>query len=355
MIPRLFEKDARTFTNFGLCPLVDCIECMVTEVRNGEYTLSLEYPRDGQFAQELKPDRIILADPADDTAAEPFRITEVSFDMNGNIDVQAEHISYQLNDVIIGKCSRNTRYPAGAWERADENKLTPNPFTFYTDMTDESQTVHQFGCDVPRSMRHLVGDTMIGLYGGELKWVKYQVNFLKNRGQNNGVKIAYTKNLTGLEYDIDISDVYTGAVAYYSNTDTYVQGTVQTIANDYSFNRVQVLNASTEFDSAPTAAQLNQYAADWLASNGNIPSVSVDVKFVPLWQTEEYKDFYGLEHVSLCDTVEVIYPPLNLDVTAKVVKTVYDVLADRYDEVVVSSIKATLADTIYDLMRDGDV
>lgn len=77
MIPRLFEKDARTFTNFGLCPLVDCIECMVTEVRNGEYTLSLEYPRDGQFAQELKPDRIILADPADDTAAEPLSLIHI--------------------------------------------------------------------------------------------------------------------------------------------------------------------------------------------------------------------------------------------------------------------------------------
>ena len=355
MIPRLFEANATTFTNFGLCPLNDAIECMVTEERNGEYTLQMEYPRDGQFASELKPDRIILADPADNAAAEPFRIVEVSFDMTGNITVQAEHISYQLNDVIVGKCSANTRYPERAWTRANENLLTANPFTFYTDLTDESQTVHRFGCDIPRTLRHLVGDTMVGLYGGELKWVKYQVNLLKNRGTNNGVKIAYTKNLTGLDYDIDISEVYTGAVAYYSNTDTYVQGTVQTITNDYSFNRVQVLNASNEFDTTPTAAQLNQYAADWLASNGNIPSVSVDVKFVPLWQTEEYKDFYGLEHVSLCDTVEVLYPPLNLDVTAKVVKTVYDVLADRYDEVVVSSIKATLADTIYDLMRAENV
>lgn len=87
MIPRLFESNATTFTNFGLCPLNDAIECMVTEVRNGEYTLELEYPRDGQFANELKPDRIILADPSDNSAAEPFRIVEVSFDMVENITV----------------------------------------------------------------------------------------------------------------------------------------------------------------------------------------------------------------------------------------------------------------------------
>ena len=45
-------------------------------------------------------------------------------------------------------------------------------------------------------------------------------------------------------------------------------------------------DAAESADAAAQSAQLNQYAADWLASNGNIPSVSVDVKFVPLWQTD---------------------------------------------------------------------
>lgn len=350
MIPRLFENNATTFTTFGICPLVDCISCMVTEERNGEYTLELEYPKDGQWAEELKPDRIILADPADNTTAEPFRINEVTFSMTGNIEVQAEHISYQLNDVVVSDFSVNTRYPLTAWNHANSAAMNANPFAFNTDMTDASQTIHKFSCSVPRSMRKLL-ENMAGLYGGEFQWNKYTVNFWKNRGANNGVKIAYTKNLTGLTYDIDISDIATGAVAYFSDSGTYVEGTIQTVANTYSFNRIEILDASDEFDTTPSVAELNTYAQTWLSSNANKPSVSVDVKFVPLWQTNEYKDFYGLEHVSLCDTVEVIYPPLNLDVTAKVVKTVYDVLADRYDEIVVSTIKATLADTIFYLME----
>ena len=140
-------------------------------------------------------------------------------------------------------------------------------------------------------------------------------------------------------------------VTYYDQNGTYVEGTVQTATNSYSYNRIIVLDATQDFNSTPTQAQLNTYASTYLTNNPPTPSVSVDVEFVPLWQTEEYKEFYGLEHVGLCDTVEVIYPPLNIDVKAKVVRTVYNVLADRYDELTISTIKPTLADTIFNLME----
>ena len=202
------------------------------------------------------------------------------------------------------------------------------------------------------SMRLVVLSSSVMPCGG---FASLYFKLWQSRGSDNGVKIAYTKNLTGLEYDIDMSDVFTGVVAFYKSQDDYVESDLQTVASTYGYSHDIAVDASSDFEDTPTKAQLNTWASNYLASHPSTPSVSVEVQFVPLWQTEEYKDFYGLEHVSLCDTVEVIYPPLNLDVTAKVVKTVYDVLADRYDEVVVSSIKATLADTIYDLMRDDDV
>ena len=255
---------------------------------------------------------------------------------------------------IIGKFYDSTRYPWKAWQNFDNHKLTPNPFTFNSDMEDASAPVYRFELTEPTPMRKTIGGmegSMLDRFGGELEWTRWVVNLWASRGSDNGVKIAYTKNLTGLRYDIDLTDMHTGAVAYY-DSGTYVEGTVQTVSNDYSFDRVIVLNATSEFESAPTQAQLNSYAATYLTNNPPTPSVSVDVEFVPLWQTEEYKEFYGLEHVGLCDTVEVIYPPLNIDVKAKVVKTVYNVLADRYDALTISTIKQTLADTIFNLMKE---
>lgn len=357
MIPRIYEKDATDFTNFGICPLTDCISCKVTEVRNGEFTLALEYPRAGRWADEIIPDRIVFAAPYEGaTTGEPFRITDVTFDLKGDISVNAEHISYDLNYVIIGKTTNMTRYPKKMYDTLVSGSLLSAscPFSFETDMTDESQTVMTYNVPQPTPMKRILGGmegSMLDLYGGEFKWNQYTVNLLSARGADNGVKIAYTKNLSGLNYNVDISGVYTGAVAFYENNDTYVQGTRQTIQHSYGFERDIVLDASSEFDTTPTVAQLNTYAADYLASNAPDPAVSVDVEFVPLWQTDEYKAYTDLEHVNLCDTVEVIYPPLNLDIKAKVVKTVFDVLSERYTDITIESTRATLADTIYDLMK----
>jgi len=359
MIPRLFEKSATNFDNYGICSLADCVSCAVTEERNTGFFLEMEYPREGRWADKIAVDRIILADPYDHSEmAEPFRIVSVDYDMLGTMQIYAEHISYQLNSVMIGANAQDpgTRYPSKFWEVENRYLKSSNPFTFETDIEDDNGTVYKYGCDVPTALKTLLGGmkgSMIDLFGGELKWNRLKVQLLQARGADNGVKIAYSKNLTGLQYSVDMSNVYTGVVAYYKSGDTYVESALQTKTHSYSYSRDIAVDASSYFDSDPTVAQLNTWAANYLNSNAPDPTVSVDIEFIPLWQTEEYRDYYGLEHVSLCDTVEVIYPPLNLDLKAKVVKTVYNVLADRYDEITISTVKPTLADTIFTLMKES--
>ena len=359
MIPRLFENTETTFDTFGICPLIDAVSCFVTEERNGEYVLDLEYPRDGRWADELAVDRIILAQPNDKaTQTEPFRIVDIDFNLLGNIAVHAQHISYQLNHIIIGRNTNYTRYPSKFWEKENEARISAsNPFTFSTDISDDAGTVYQYGCDKPTPLRTLLGGSeksMLDLYGGEFEWNRYIVKLWASRGADNGVKIAYTKNLTGLDYNIDLSNIYTGVIAYFDDGTNYNCSDIETTANSYGFNRIKIVDATNLGrwnGSTPSTQALNEYAAE-LAAAAPGPSVSVDVEFVPLWQTEEYKDFYALEHVSLCDTVTVLYPPLDLSIIAKVVKYVYNVLADRYDSITISSVKPTLADTVFALMKE---
>ena len=358
MIPRLYEKTETAFSSYGICPLTDAVSCLVTEERNGCFTLEMTYPRDGRWSNEIIVDRQILADPRDGAAqAEPFRIVSVGFDMNGDMLIEAEHISYQLNHVITGSFSGYTRYPLKMWQTATDsaNLLTVNPFTFQTDISDDNGTVRHYGFDAPVALKSVLGGkegSIIDLFGGELEWNRYNVILHSARGADHGVKIAYTKNLTGLTYNIDMSAVCSGAVAFYKDADNYVQGTVQTVTNSYSYNRIAVLDASGEFSNAvPSQSDLNTFASNWLATNAKEPAISVEVEFVPLWQTDEYSNWKDLEHVSMCDIVTAKYPPLNLSIKAKVVKTVYDVLRNRYKEMTISTIRSSLADTIYQLMR----
>jgi len=357
MIPRLYAASETAFTS--MCePLTDCKSCEVTEERNGEFILEMEYPQEGLHADELDIDKIILAKPFDNaTEAEPFRINNVTATLDGHVVVNAEHISYQLNHIIIGANSAHqTRYPATMWNTlAGYSLASSNPFSFNTDISDAAGTVYPYGNDVPTPFRTLLGGmegSMLDLFGGEFEWNKYTVNLWKNRGADNGVVIAYGKNIIGFDYELDMESVYTGLVAYYKTDSDYVQSTQQTIATTLSFNRVAVIDATDQFESVPTVNDLNTWAASYLAANHINPKMSVTVDFVPLWQTEEYKSFYDLEHVSLCDTVKVIYTPLNLVVTAKVVKTVYDVLNERYTSIVIGTPGASLDDTIAEIIKE---
>ena len=82
------------------------------------------------------------------------------------------------------------------------------------------------------------------------------------------------------------------------------------------------------------------------ANKIGVPKVSLTVGFFPLEQSEEYKDLALLETVYLCDTVNVEFPALGVSATAKVVKTVYDVLQKRYRSIELGDARSNIADTI---------
>ena len=54
------------------------------------------------------------------------------------------------------------------------------------------------------------------------------------------------------------------------------------------------------------------------------------VSFVQLSQSSEYAKYALLEDVHLCDTVGVEFPELNVNATAKCIKTIYDAISNKY-------------------------
>jgi phage minor structural protein len=364
MIPRLYESTETAFSTFGICPLSDAISCTVTEERNGQYTLEMEYPTNGMWFDEIKVDRIILAQAHEsDAQTQPFRIETISGDMGGVVTIGAVHVSYQLNWIILTKMTKYTRYAQQAMFQMKRDALTvPDscPFDFYSDIGTAESTPVYIGTTQATPFRTYLGGmdgSVLDTYGGEFEWDRWDVHLWKARGKDNGVRITYGKNLTGLDWDTDVSDTYTSVIAYWKqeedSTITYVSSDIQSVGtNTFAFQRTIAVDATSEFQSRPTVAQLNSYAQSYVKSNALAPTVSVKADFVPLWQTEEYKEYADFERVGLCDTVTIVYPPLNLELEAKVVKTVYNVLLDRYDSIEINTMKKTLADTIFAMQKE---
>ena len=357
MIPRLYESTETTFSTFGICALAEAVSCLVTEERNGQYVLSMDYPTDGTFFDELKVDRIILAQAHEnDTQAQPFRIESIGGDIGGIVTIEAVHISYQLNWIMATR--QTTTSGTAQTVLRDVGLMTTSPFTLYSDIT----TTHSITLDEVTPFRTAMGGmkgSFLDVFGGEYEWDRYDVHLWNKRGADNGVRITYGKNLTGLEWETDVSNTYTSVVAYWKQEQegvtTYVQSDIVSLyqnQNPFAFERTIAVDATGDFQNQPSPQQLHNWAASYVHANAVEPTVTVKVDYVPLWQTEEYKDYADFEQLNMCDDVTIIYPPLNLELKAKVVKTVYNVLLDRYDSIEINTIKRNLADTIWMMQRE---
>ena len=112
-----------------------------------------------------------------------------------------------------------------------------------------------------------------------------------------------------------------------------------------------VKDFSTNFEKEPTVEQLRAYTESYIKNNCvGVPQVSLDVSFVALEDTEEYKSL-SRERINLGDTVTVRFSELGVDAKAKVIEYKYDVLAERYDSLKIGSVRSSLASTIQEITK----
>ena len=349
MIPILYSENTTQFNTNGLGRLDDLIDCTVTEERNGEFYLIATIPITSRMYPLIRLSKIIYAVAHDGDDGQAFRISKISKPFDGKVEIEAQHISYQLSWIPLkpftaGNCPE-------AISKIKTMSAENNPFTFWTDI----QTVANYSQEVPASVRSRLGGTegsLLDVYGGEYEFDNYTVKLHSARGQNKGVTLRYGKNITDIKQEESIESTYTGICPFWQgNEDTLVTISGYVVESEYAshypFNRTKVVDFSSEFENEPTGAQLLAAAQSYISrTNIGVPSVSIDVSFVALWQTEEYKDIANLERVQLCDTVTVLFDKLDIAVTAKVVRTVYDVLTERYNEITIGSVSSSLATTI---------
>lgn len=349
MIPILFDGTEQDFLNNGLGRLADAISCKVTEERNGQFELELTYPITGVHYDDIAENAIIYAKTEEGGNNQAFIIYKVSRPLNGIVTVNAEHISYVLNGFTVTPFTAISC--ADAVSKISENiQPSDSPFTFQTDV----QTLGAFHLDAPRNVRGLLGGeqgSLLDVYGGkDYKFDNFNVYLLENRGVDNGVSIRYGKNLTDLKNIIDTTSVYTGILPYWQDDEGNRVMLPEKVvlsehAADYPYKIIKPVDFRSDFETAPTEAQLRARAESYLTSNAPWKlKNSIDVSFVNLAQTEDYKEFEALERVKLCDYVTVVYRALGVNVKTKVIKTVYNVLTERYDSI-------SLGDTTYTLAK----
>ena len=344
MIPIIYHIEDITYgvvpDDYGLGALVDCISCVVTEERNGAYELELVYPSNGQFADKFKSigtSLYIKAKPNFTDDPQLFRVYKVNYTLNDTITVNAQHITYDLSNVVIKSGSAGDCIGACALLQAETSDFTID--------TDKNASA-SFTITEPSSVRSWFGGkegSLLDVYGGEWKYDNFKASLKQARGQNRGVTIAYGKNLVSLNRDQDgthgceyilpfakdqdgtlytASKVATGWTAY--------DGAPHDMAIDFT--------EGVDFESGTAiATQLTNLANAYISGHSFYNVLSITLDFV---QSRELT-----ERVDLCDTVSLVFPDGSSQFL-KCVATKWDVLDDRYIETTFGELRSNIADTI---------
>lgn len=358
MIPILYKADAVDFSTFGIGALSECTLCEVSEERNGAFECTLKYPVTGRLFSELKNERLIKAKPNNTSKEQLFRIYRITTPINRIVTIYAQHISYDLSNIAELMWSSAMISPSLAMSRLFTKTATTHNFKCSTDFS----SAKPFSVSKPMSVRACLGGSegsMLDLWGGEYEWDNFNVILHTKRGKDNGVVIEYGKNLTEMEQDNDFTDVYTDILPYavFSDESTQKVITLSEITLpiiDTPTRQKTLIKDFTEFfeDKASiNENSLRNKAKNFIKANPlGVETPTLTVAFEPLWKQPEYSAI--LERVSLCDTVTIRHSALGITAKSKVIKTVYDSLAEKYVSITLGTAKSNFVNTVGDVKKE---
>lgn len=352
MIPILFEPTATVFNTNGVGRLSDAIACSVKEARNGAFELTMTYPLNGQHFKEIVKAGIIVAKPSARRSPQAFTIDKISRPINGRVTITARHLRNRMALIPVAPFSAGSL--AAALAGFKSNAAEACPFTLTADFTSSSS----YAVPVPTPILSYLGGqrgSILDVYGGEWEFDNWSAVLHKSRGQDNGYRIMYGKNLVDLKQEESILNTYTGIFPYWQSEETMVMLPEKVVhsaaAASWPFQRTIVKDFTEEFANAPSVEQLRAFTEAFMARNDiGKPSVSLSVKWVNAADTPEYKALLT-SNVDLCDTVEVFFTALGVNTKAKIIEYEWDVLNERYESLEIGDKRETLALTIEEQMK----
>ena len=356
----LHSKDFKTKygTINSLC------EAFVEEERNGLFELSFIMLNTDSLFNYVKEENIVVVNANDTLLNQKFRIYMTRKLMNNRVEVFARHISFDLMYDYIDNISFGNQSCEYALNQLFINSNFSTHYKGYSDIVN-AQDYKMSMANILEAIGGKQG-SIIDTFGtgAEILRDNENIHVLNKRGYDNEVTIEYRKNLTGFELEEDTTDLVTRILPYakYNDEETSEEITVKASyvdsdnINNYSHPYIKAIDYSSKFEEGqiPTTEKLITLARKEYKNNKvDIPKQNFKIEFIPLSKCVGYE---GLEDkISLCDTVTIIDTRYNVNTKAKVIKTVFNVLKNRYESMELGEPRTSLGDIIGGSGEDGTV
>jgi hypothetical protein len=344
------ETKQDNFEDHGLAVLSPTT-CMVTEQLNGEFSVTLEHPKDVEGKWEFLREWNIIK-----VFGQLFIIQKICDNWrnrSGSVTVWAEHITYQLQESWLFPGT-----PVGAIVPVTGEGLLHNIVTLINEGFDMSHMTYYIwtvrsDIDVPPEFHDwdsledgatpyamlLGGNGFVAKFGGEL----YRDNFyfsINKRMENsddNAFELRVGKNLTGVQKTIDLST----AAFYFRGYDNYgssfsVSWAEATLPRAFPRTIVrsqQFSYSEPDFDrlARDTMSHFGRYCA---------PLISYDVTVKDATNNPDFKMFVNRDRLKVGDKGKVWDVDLGGYTVLEITKTVTNAITGEVEEVTFGSTRS---------------
>ena len=285
---------------------------------------------------------------------QPFRIYRLVPELD-KITVYARHIFYDLLDNMIKSLKpSSSAVGASVVHSLSEACLSNHDFTFYSDMTSTAENVEWENIN---PVEALLGEGgLVEKYGAELARDWYDVFLVRRVGNNTDVSIREKKNLTGISYDVDETDVVTRIMPTGEDADGNILYLPELYLDSPNLNaythpkwiHLPVSEAKEVTDGDEPKSKTQCYAEMRKAAQAefdagcDLPTVTLKVDFINCSDAEVYKQFAALTDIFLGDSVRVVARRIGVEVSMRMTQYTYDCLTRKYTSVTLGTAANTL-------------
>ena len=276
---------------------------------------------------------------------QPFRIYRVVPELD-KVTVYARHIFYDLLDNMV-KSLKPSPSAVGAFvvQSLSGACLSSHDFSFYSDLTSTAEDVEWENINPVEAM--LGENGLVSKYGAELARDWYDVFLVKRVGNDTDVSIREKKNLTGISYDVDESDVVTRIMPTGEDADGNILYLPELYIDSPNLNAYthpkwihlpiseakEVTDGDEPKSKTQCYAEMRKAAQDEYAKGCDLPTITLKVDFVNCSDAEEYRQYAALTDIFLGDSVRVIARRIGVEVSMRMTQYTYDCMTKKYTSV----------------------
>lgn len=301
--------------------------------------------------------RVINAQTIDE---QDFRIYKVAYDDKAmTVTVEARHVSYDIRNNSLMHCKVEDETAAtAAVQIIGKTAYSFQDYDIICNIDDDDVDA-DWSFQKPTMA---ILDPQSGLAGITRAKVYRDNNIfyvLQNTDNDHGYEIRYGGNLLGVNIERDIDDVVTRIMMIADNgTDgklffddiywtsgqdgNYSSPRIEAMDSEYYVGQEIVKKDGTKrklSEANVKSKMLKEAKKRFTRDKADRETVTLEVDFLMLGDTEEYKQFKDLQRLQMYDTVKITTGPSNMILTVQMTEYEYDAINRRYNRAVFGTVK----------------